>query len=159
MYFLNIKALKKDLINGPLSEKQTLPYMLAWVSFEGIVQIAPNHTFNNWTIISGIISLIIAILGTYYCYNRNSGINGQYFLQRYISFGWIVGVRMALFIAIPGVILTVAIARLIGDTHAGNTWYSTIIGNTLGVFYYWRIGYHIGQVAQNGFTGDANKEE
>jgi hypothetical protein len=45
--------------------------------------------------------LVVAALGTRACYLANGGSSGRDFLNRFISLGWVVGVRIALALAVP----------------------------------------------------------
>jgi hypothetical protein len=148
MYITNIKALKNDLIQGPLPEKENIKYLLLFLALEGLGLILPPKPYNIWMFFSGLSSIIITLLGAQYCFKKNFGASGSHFLQRLLSIGLVVGIRISLVCIIPGLAIVILIARLVGDTHGGSTWYTCFVVMIVNVLIFWRIGYHIGQVSQ-----------
>lgn len=148
MYLINIKSLKKELINGPFTEKQAFQYLLAYLLFSNLVSLLPDTTVNHWTIISGILYVIITFLGIIYCFKKNKGSTGESFLPRYFSLLWVVSLRMFFIWAIPSILGVLVIAQLRGTAQNGATWYSCLFGGIFVIILYWRVGIHIGEVAQ-----------
>lgn len=153
MYILNIKALKKDLVNGPLPEKETIKYLLPFLLFTGLGSIFHSKHYDTWSFIWGLSSFAITLLGTLYIYKINFGSSGVNFLQRYLVVGLVVGIRITLFCVIPGLMIIILIARIVFNNHGGSKWYIFLFYIIIDLIMYWRIGFHVGQIA-NGKCGD-----
>ena len=108
MYFWNIEALKKDIVKDRLTEKERFVYVLIYlvltaVGFEYLQQV-DTELANIWDSIEAIADVLIVLIGTYCAYRANGGENGQDFLGRYFSIGFVVSIRFFVYL-IPIVIL------------------------------------------------------
>lgn len=108
MYFWNIEALKKDIVKDRLTEKERFVYVLIYlvltaVGFEYLQQV-DTELENIWDSIEAIANVLIVLIGTYCAYRANGGENGQDFLGRYFSVGFVVSIRFFVYL-IPIVIL------------------------------------------------------
>ncbi len=92
MYWLDLQALKNDLRQGPLAESQAFKYVLAF-----LLASAAGAGFDIAVGTPGWAPVGVGVIcgfGTYICYRANGGAGGNDFLSRYVSLGWVVGVRM-----------------------------------------------------------------
>ncbi len=108
MYFWNIEALKKDIVKDRLTEKERFVYVLIYlvltaVGFEYLQQV-DTELENIWDSIEAIANVLIVLIGTFCAYRANGGENGQDFLGRYFSIGFVVSIRFFVYL-IPIVIL------------------------------------------------------
>ena len=94
MYFLDIKALKKQLVSQGLTQRQLFYYILINVVLFTItverVQLASNGSPNAWDFAGAITNILIMGLGTFALYRANGGDSGTQFAARFFSI-WFVG--------------------------------------------------------------------
>ena len=105
MYFWKIKNLKTDLSNGELPTKEQFKYIMAeaivYAVAVAIIMVTPPLSSNWFDVAMVFITLITMMIGVYYVYYCNGGKTGERLLERYISLGWVVGVRWLVLIALP----------------------------------------------------------
>ncbi len=147
MYFWNIDNLKKDLSQNPLSEKEQFKYLLANTILYSLA-IIPFIEKNIWDIYLAIVSGIITIFGTYYIYKINGGSNGEYILQRFLSLGWVIGIRWLVLIMLPIMIVSFTGLEIFSTGVPENTSvYDLVIFNLAYIIYFWLLGKHIKEVS------------
>ena len=100
MYIWKIEDLKKDLKQGPLTEKESLKYLLVFLFF-GALEAIPIEGSNRLDLYSALAFGIITILGTWYLYICNGGEQGKCFVERYLSLGLVVAIRWTVFVFLP----------------------------------------------------------
>ncbi|MCP4580556.1 MAG: hypothetical protein GY839_02980 [candidate division Zixibacteria bacterium] len=150
MYIWNIKALKKSLKEKPISEKESLKYLIVYIFIFSVFVADPPIYENLWQVVSYIVWGLGGVIGALYLYTKNNGKNGKHFLQRYFSIGWVINVRLTVLIYLPVIIIEYLIKSVIfGDLAEFYTWHTIILGLGFYIFLYWRIGYHISEVAEN----------
>lgn len=141
MYFWNIEKLKQQLAQGPLSERETLSYLLAF----SIVITLSMWGNGEWVWWQALLEVVLAVAGTLYVYRRNGGDGGEHFLQRYMTVGWVVGIRYT----VPFMLLLIggfAVAAVAGVLEQIDEWVYALITTLFSLLLYWRIGHHIGDV-------------
>jgi hypothetical protein len=151
MYFWNIKKLKAQLIEKPLTEKQTLPYLIALILLYDMSMYLPQPDVYSW--LDGLevaISLGTTFFGIIWLFRKNHGDAGSHFVQRYLALGWVVLIRFFVF-SIP-FFITVGILTYTLDLNTENTnitkWYDTLILIILTIGYIWYFGKHLAEVAE-----------
>ncbi len=147
MYFWRIEALKADLAALPLTDRQVLPYLVLYSVLIAAVGIIPFGPSNNWDMIGGGWSVLLAIVGTIYVYRKNGGEHGLHLLQRYLAIGWVVGIRWAAAL----LLITVAyfgVLEVVSEVSEDTTWLDFLVLAIAEGVLYWRIGHHIGDVAR-----------
>jgi len=150
MYFLRIKPLKESLATAGIDTKEQFKYLMAWML---LLTWASSLSFKSpgfWETVSGAGMLVITFLGILYAYLRNGGSKGTSFLERYLSIGWVVNIRV--FLVIGLVVLGGAyIMRLLGY-YAGDYYESragmgqTVLASLAEIYIALSIGRHIGYV-------------
>ncbi len=148
MYFWKIERLKADLKTGVLPQNEQFGYVLAHTVLWSVGSI--QYLNNNWyDVLSGFTIMAVVILGTIYVYGSNSGRNGDRFLERFISIGWVLGIRFLVIVFIPAMILFFIVYGLIfhvpDETGIVEVIFMTVL---VGLYYLW-FGYHVRQVAAN----------
>jgi hypothetical protein len=152
MYFWNIKKLKADLIAKPLTEKQTLPYLIAAVFFYTlIIELAifllsaqvTSEEYSKWDFISALFNLGSVIFGLKWLYQQNKGDSGSYFTQRYLAINWVASIRFMLVTA-----LYLFVTVNLGE-YPAYSWLGTLTYILFLVAYFWYVGKHIANVANN----------
>ena len=100
MYLTNIEQLKKDLLAGEVSEKQSFDYFFIVFAFSVFVSEAlgyfpgsTNHSLWDYLLSLGLVAF--PVCGTYFAFQANGGDFGQDFFRRYFSLSWVLGVRFA----------------------------------------------------------------
>ena len=136
----------------PLSERETLPYLVIFVALSATVGSYPYTTFDVWDALSAIYSVSIAVLGTVFIYRQNGAAAGRDFLQRYLAVGWVVALRC--FIAITAVFIGyMGILDALGILDDTTRWLDTIFIAVSETIIYWRIGHHVRDLAHRTKTG------
>lgn len=158
MYFFSLRKLKKELQEAPLTEKQTLPYLIAWlVSYALSIQITSWVTsffggiaetrYNLWDYLGSAFAIISIIIGTLWLFHKNHGDKGYYFIQRYLAIGWVASVRYMIFGSLLYVLIFLFLAQYgynFDDSTGFNGFAFCLV---LEVLYFWYLGKHIADVA------------
>lgn len=151
MYVWNIISLKNSLIEGPLPENQTIKYLLTCIFVWSSVRISPLQQMqDSWQINLDVASILIALIGTYYCFKKNGGPNSVFFLQRFFPIVFVVAARVAVMFFFPIFIAKLIIENLIVQQIAvTTTWYDVLLALTYRIVVFWRTSIHISQVAKS----------
>lgn len=146
MYFWRIEQLKDQLIARPLSDREALPYLLVFVGLTAAIGFIPGESLNVWDHVGTTLSVILTILGTLWVYRQNGGAAGHFFLQRYLTVGWVIGIRwvVGLFAIFFPLYFVLSLLSIESDV---STWYDTAIIAAAELVMYWRIGSHVEHVA------------
>ena len=147
MYFWKIEKLKNDLLKKPLSESESFKYLFATTVLYslGMTQFLEN---NIWDVYSAIITALITAIGVYYVYKCNKGASGSNFLQKYLSMGWVVGIRWSVFVMIPLMIVYFVIVAILSSIPDNTTLSDLLFFNLLYIQFFWLLGKHIKEVAK-----------
>ena len=145
MYFWSIKGLKSRLSESHLPENTAFLYLLLYVFFTALFMEMATEPDSMWDIASDMVAIGAVVIGTVYCFFKNGSARGSNFLQRYFSIGWVVHVRLAVMFFVPFFAVLLILPNGLFDT---DSWYSPLIELFVHVLIYWRIGHHIGQVAE-----------
>ncbi len=147
MYFWRIEKLKAEMAARPLSEREALPYLVVFVALSAAVSCIPTTSSNVWDGLGAAWSIMLAVVGTIYIYRQNGGAGGQHFLQRYFAVGWVVAIRWLVVIMLALAAFYVALAVL-GVEKEHTEWYDFLFFAIAEAVVYWRIGHHVGDLAQ-----------
>ncbi len=97
MYFWNIKALKKHIVETGLSEAQVFYYILLFVGLMSAANEANGYVgrtaANAWDYLDSAVTIAIDLIGTYAVYRANGGAAGSNFAAKYFSIGFVVFLR------------------------------------------------------------------
>lgn len=150
MNLWNIRGLKNSLIEGPLPENQTIKYLLTCIFLWSTVKVSPLlQVQDSWQTILDIASILIALIGTYYCFKINGGPNGLFFLQRFFPIGFVVAARIAVMFFFPIFVAVLILENLIEQIPLTTTWYDVVLSLSYRIVIFWRISIHISQVAKS----------
>ena len=134
-----------------LSESETLPYLVVYVTWTTVFSFVPDPFSNVWDTLSATFSAFLAVVGTIYIYRQNGGADGQYFLQRYFAIGWVVTLRWILIVTVSTVIFF-TLLELANVSSEETTWYEFLFVSVFEVIIYQRIGHHVRDVARRSIT-------
>jgi len=137
MYWLNLTSLKSELEQGPLTQAHAFQYALANAVIAALVQAGKA---DQWWEAS--LTAAIAGLGTAYCYEANGGAAGSDFMARYVSLGWVVGLRAALAYTPAAIVVGILAAPAFDDAKL----LMSVLGLGFVVVLYWRMGFHFADV-------------
>ena len=151
MYFWRIERLKREMAIRPLSESETLPYLVVYVTCTTVLSFVPDPFSNIWDTLSATFSAFLEVVGTIYIYRQNGGADGQYFLQRYFAIGWVVTLRWLVIFIITIIIFSILLA-LANVSSEETTWYEFLFVSVFEVIIYQRIGHHVRDVARRSIT-------
>ena len=131
----------------PLSEREVLPYLVVFVGLYAAVGYIPHTITNVWDGLGAVWSITLAVVGTIYIYRQNGGADGQHFLQRYFAISWVVTIRWLVILFLAAVAFFATLTML-GSEAEETTWYEFLCIAVVEALIYWRIGYHIRDLAQ-----------
>ena len=94
MYFWNMKALKKEIVEGQFTDQRVIPYVVVSAAISAIaVELSSYFSYevtNQSVYYQSAITVIIPILGTIYTYHANGGANGKNFAAKYFAIGFVI---------------------------------------------------------------------
>lgn len=149
MYWWNLKAVKNELTTSSFSDAKIFPYFLVYTVVLSLVLVPVPGEWTNTQldVYNGLIGMVIAILGTYYTYRCNGGVNGKDFLQRYFVLGLVVGVRFGVVVMLPALVLLFGVLAAREGFSEATTWGDVVFVSLLSLAYFWRLAKHIKDVA------------
>jgi hypothetical protein len=147
MYFWRIEKLKAEMAARPLSEREVLPYLVLNVVLCSVAVNLPKVFQNHWDGLGAVWSVLLAVVGTIYVYRRNGGADGQHFLQRYMAIGWVVIIRWFAILILGGIAFYGALMAVRADVESTH-WYDFLFFAAFEAVVYWRMGYHVRDLAQ-----------
>jgi hypothetical protein len=147
MHFWRIEKLKAEMAARPLSEREALPYLVVYVGLFAAVGYIPQTITNVWDGVGAVWSVALAVFGTIYIYRQNGGADGQHFLQRYFAIGWVVTIRWLVILILVAIAFFTLMAVLESEAEE-TTWYEFVFLAVVEAVVYWRIGYHVRDLAQ-----------
>jgi len=146
MYFWDINSLKRDLCKGALSESETFKYLFAYLLCMSISYLPRSKPTEPVVVILSLIGPIILACGVYYCYRKNGGHKGQFFVQRFLPLIFVAGMRWGVMVFIP--YLAIFVILVVSKILLLHT-ISLVAGiYIISVLFYWRIGQHLGDVSK-----------
>lgn len=147
MYFWKTNELKEKLQDKPLTDREVLPYFIIFIISMSIPFSDSWEGYNFWDYFDELHLFLIPILGTIYAYLKNNGKNGTYFLQRYLSLGWVLCIRFTVLLILILLSFLLIDYFIPGFLHSNTQWFESLIFLGVQVVYYYRLGFHIGNVA------------
>lgn len=152
MYLWKIDKLKEELVETGLSQSDLFKYIFIYVFLSAVlleaIYFIPGEEYSNIDGIQSIANILIIGLATYLCYFANGGKNGTEFAERYFSIGFVVAIRFGALL-IPVMIAMGFIFWSGQDLDDTSTkWYDVAVMTIWSLLLYWRIIYHINQVAK-----------
>jgi hypothetical protein len=131
MYFWKVESLKKDIVDGSFTDKKLIPYVVLSVGIyalgNGVAGYLPCEDVNIWNYILSILNVMIPIVGTIYAYKCNGGGNGKNFASKYISIGFVVGIRFLVYLIPLMVLIAIYGAVVFGEKEELPTTYVEVI--------------------------------
>ena len=151
MYFWKIEALKTDIREGNLTEKQKFIYAFIYIfSCEALLNLAaftPNLDLNMWDGIYSVSSVIIMTVGTLFAFKANGGSLGTDFLGKYFSIGFVVVIRFGvILIPISAGIFSYSYYAFPEDSDITSSSWDTVPVIVWYAALYWRTVIHIRDV-------------
>lgn len=157
MIWFNIKELERKIVENEFSDEEGFKYFLAF-SILGVLATSISTAGNIITFIELLISVAIAIWGSYSIFKANSSGDGQDFFKRYFALSWVIGLRLfiiTLIIAIPlsfiyGVISYESIDLNSSEsTTLTEDFVTMIISSLVGLVYYFLLTNSFKRVSMN----------
>jgi len=149
MYFWKIEKLKQDLLENGLSQGALFKYIFIYVflsalSYE-LTYYFVSEESTRLDYIQSAINMGLVGFATYFCYVANGGSNGTDFAERFFSIGFVVSIRFIVLL-VP---ISIAMCLLFWDSEdMSTTWYEIALLTGWAALLYWRVVYHINQVAK-----------
>lgn len=139
MNFLRYDPLKEKLGTRTLTERESLPYLLATSL---VINFPLQSSWGLWDGLLGLGSLVVTLMGISHVYRCNGGNEGFDFIRKFTVVGWIMGCRLVL-VALPWFLLLGFLSEDSYQHGHGLMWYEAVLFLALEVFYYHRLGRHI----------------
>lgn len=110
----------------------------------------PGMVYNQIDVYIGILSLlIVAAIGTYAVYLSNGGNNGHEFLPRFLSLGWVAGIRYTVLVFLPlFIVYLIFILPSSEDSEIQSTWFDAVAVSSLYIGFFWILSRHMKGVAR-----------
>lgn len=165
MYFWNTTALVKDLREKRVTERDKYRYLVVFFVLSGAPLTAlfgpPASGQGAAEIYSflrylgpaaTIVNMLIQIGGVLLCYRENQKGDGQEFLSRYISLSLPVKIRLAVYLVLPLILLTVTCTGCnaiqgYDMSISGLLGYTLFLVTALSIIYYLFMWVYIGEVS------------
>jgi len=156
MHFLRLRPLKEQLSTSGLPEKERLKYLLAWMLATTAIAFFPREA-GPWDIATAFGTLIVLLGGILWAYRRNGGADGTGILDRYLSIGWVLNIRVLLILWAFVLLFDQAaefaglgdyLEEIQGPLNALECWIAE-------AYLAWAIARHIGDVRKAAETGGA----
>ncbi len=147
MYFWRIENLKSAMAVRPLTDRESLPYLIASAALAVAGVYYPMPLATVWDGIETVCMFVAAILAVIYAYHRNGGADGQHFLQRYLAISWVIFIRLITMVLTLSIAFHGALSMAGIDVEAA-AWLDAAIPLIFQIVLYWRVGHHIGDLAQ-----------
>jgi hypothetical protein len=145
VYFWRIDALKRRLIAAPLSDREALPYLVAYGALMSVVIAFPPTFPNGWDTLQGLVGVAASIVGTIWVYWQNGGQAGSEILQRYFALSWVLTLR---FLPLMAVLFMVVALTIPGFDIERTGPAAVMLNFGLIVLFYQRLGAHVHDVSQ-----------
>ena len=152
MYFIKLTELKRDLIQDKLGQSGLLKYLLVYVVLTSLIMelgyYFPYEDSSKLDHLSSFLTVTFVAVGTYLAYLANGGASGQQFAERYFSIGFVVSIRFLIFLIPITFIIVMLMTNSPTAENNETTWYEFIALTAWEALLYWRIIYHINDVAK-----------
>ncbi len=143
MHFVKYHPLKEKLRNRSVSDREALPYLVVFAALTTFVWVFPMvDGFNEWDLISGLLSVVFAIGGIIYAYRSNGAKEGFDLIQKYVVLGWVVMVR-CFFVFIPLIIVAYVAGESLGLVTDQTGLLDVLLIAIFELVLYQRMGRHI----------------
>jgi hypothetical protein len=167
VYLWNVKAVKRDLIAGALSEAQLFGYFLAVLMFEtalweGLALLPSETAPGLWDYLGLAGGLALTLGGTLLAYRMNGAAGGRNFLGRYFSLMWVLSVRFLVGVIplmVAAVLLLLAVGGGFSDPEGTEEdvtdiiWAVVVATWMVTALFYWRLAVHMREVARGAPLG------
>ena len=140
MIFLNIKLLEEKLIKDELPSKHVFIYFLiSSVLFTLSTEINPAaESVDAWfRTFELLLTIAIVIVFSIHFFNqcRSSG-KEKRFLEFYFSLGFVVGLRLVVFMFLAGILIAIFLLIVLPDWDASDPLFELIFGTALSLVYF-----------------------
>ncbi|RUO73276.1 hypothetical protein [Idiomarina ramblicola] len=143
MYFVNINSLKEQHTSGQYQEKDSLVYAIASVVLTYLGVLLVTYPESIWLNVQMAVEAALFLVMFVTAYRSNGGNEGSRFLDKFLSIGWVVGIRLIPLAIILGVVSLYGDATYYGKEtdHVGP--YSLVTMLIFYLFFIWRLSKHI----------------
>ena len=95
MYWINLAALERQMVDDLYTEKKAFFYFLAYFILTAITFVGNVNIYGLFKLVI-IPAVFITIWGCYTIFNANKKHEGKDFFSRYWGLSWVIGVRLIL---------------------------------------------------------------
>lgn len=161
MYFVRYEPLKTRLRQREIGDREALPYLVMFFVLEVIATSLPTVADpNRWDIFGSILTIGATVWGVLYGYRCNGKESGYDFIHKFVVLGWVVGIRLALFV-LPLTAAVYFVAVSYGLVEDASTPFDALYFSAISLLFYQRIGRHIadtrGHAGEPAAIGDGDK--
>lgn len=158
MYFFSLKPLKNDLAGPGLPEKERMKYLLAWMLAFTSAPLFATREAGTIEVATAIIVLLLTLFGVLLAWKRNGGAEGRAFTDRFLSIGWVISLRILVFLLSVNIFIGVLLTGL-GYGDAIEQWEPVLASLFMigaETYFAFTIARHVGEVRQ---VADASTSE
>ena len=131
MYFLNYKQLARDLRDHKVSERDKLSYLIGTIILSApllVPTVATNPNDITSELLSALVIIFVAILGTIFTYRKNQQGDGKNFLERYVCLSFPISI-IGWFFGFMSVLIPTTIVMVVNhQTTLSDTTFTMISG-------------------------------
>lgn len=142
MYIWNIEKLKTVLKTGSLSQKSLLVYLLLNMFPYWVYSLLFSEQ-NIWDAYLMVSIGVVSVFGTIYVYVCNGGSQGVDFIQKYLSLGFVLGVRCCVFILVPVMVVYITALMMTGVSFEATTFFDVVVFGLIQSAYFILLGEHL----------------
>lgn len=143
MYFINIKALKEQHRADQYQSNDSLMYLSATVILTYLATLLVRFPENGWSVGVDAVDGIMVLLSIFVAYVANGGNGGSYFLDKFVSIGWVVLIRLLPVIVLLALVINIGEAAFFGQASEYDGPEDIIGLAVVYGLYTWRLGVHI----------------
>ena len=156
IHWWQTEKLVQELASDGVSEQQSLRYAM----LSAILVTTPLYYAywfggeRGWLLFLEYAAVcVISLIGLHECFKANGASSGKHFLKRIYCLAVPVGLKLLIASIVVGQILYYGMPRIVTSTNFRNPHFvdqlaTFFIVGVFAVFFYWRIAYHLGRVAQ-----------
>ena len=160
MYFWKINALKATLRQRDLTERETLPYLGAFVVLPLLIMVPYQRpAAETWEYVFWGANILMFLAFLPWLYRANGGATGRQFAQRFLCVGWVLGLRWTVQVFLPFLILQMILMTALDRLPPNDPKALWLLPLAIELIWYWRFGVHLKDLARSDALRATQSEE
>ena len=155
MYLWNTRALAKELKEETVSQSQRFKYFLVFTMLYTTILVVGHYVdrydITPESVTNSVLTLLVTLIGTIWCYRANGGRNGHEFIDRSICLGLPIGIRLIVVMIFILILYFIVGSIIYGEAFFLSTkipnWLDVTIGALIQIAFIWRLAVHLRWIA------------